>query len=406
VPCAAGKACQPTNACHAGAITCGSGAPVCGDTGLALADGTDCGPDQVCSGGACIACASGTPCTPANPCHAGVIACASGTPACGDTGAPLGDGSACGSDLVCSGGFCVACAAGVGCTPTNACHAGTVSCQSGAPVCVDTGAAVQDGTPCGGSRTCRAGRCMAASAGCGISGAPTGSLARTVTVALTTTRSYELLVPSTYDPATPLPLVYVFHAQNGSIAQAKGLGLQDVPGASASAIFVFPQGVAFESYGIGWNEHCTGYDMPFFDAMQEATGSAYCVDLERVFAAGFSWGADFANNLGCCRGNQVRAVAASSGADGNYNPSCLPSLPALRLSYADNDIYPQSAFDIAVGLYRTAHHCSTSSDPLASPCLSYRGCDAPVIECRYPGLGHTLPAGWAGDVWSWFSSFP
>jgi polyhydroxybutyrate depolymerase len=248
------------------------------------------------------------------------------------------------------------------------------------------------------------------SAGCGNAGV---AGYQTLTIPGTPPRSYDLLVPTPYDPARPLALVFVFHAAFGNSVQAESWGLQNAGTAATDGIFVFPQGIDFSEngtdYGIGWNEHCDGYDMPFFDAMAQYIESNYCVDTNRVFATGFSWGADFTNNLGCCRGDKLRAVAPASGADGDYNPSsaCASRMPAFRITYGDQDgSYPQAAFDTVVNLYRSAHQCSTASDAIPPPpCIAYRGCDQPVLECKYAGMGHDLPPGWSADVWSWLSTF-
>ena len=220
------------------------------------------------------------------------------------------------------------------------------------------------------------------------------------------TRSYEVLVPTLYDPDRPLALVLVFHGGLGTSNDAKNWGLQSAPGAATDGIFVFPQGIDFPPYGVGWNESCSGYDMPFFDAMAQSIESTYCVDTNRVFATGFSWGADFTNNLGCCRGDALRAVAPASGADGNYNSVCVPKMPAFRITYGVPDAYSQTEFDIVVNLYRNAHQCAAVSDAIPpTPCVAYRGCDQPVVECGYAGLGHDLPPNWSADVWSWLSTF-
>ncbi len=171
---------------------------------------------------------------------------------------------------------------------------------------------VADGTACGGRPVCSSGACVAVSAGCGAaSAAPTGTLSLSVPVRRAT-RSYLAMVAGDLS-STPLPLTFVYHGVGGTSSGATSFGLQDAPGAAAAGIFVFPQGVDFTEngtdFGIGWNEHCDGYDMPFFDAMVQALSTTYCVDLPSIFVAGFSWGGDFANNLGCCRGDRVRAVA-------------------------------------------------------------------------------------------------
>ena len=60
----------------------------------------------------------------------------------------------------CGGGSASApsCTEGQTCTPTTACHGGTISCASGAPVCVDSGVA-PDGTACSSGGSCQTGVC-------------------------------------------------------------------------------------------------------------------------------------------------------------------------------------------------------------------------------------------------------
>jgi hypothetical protein len=111
-------------------------------------------------------------------------------------------------------------------------------------------------------------------------------------------------------------------------------------------------------------------------------------------------------------------VAPASGADGDYNPSsaCASKMPAFRITYGyqqsacggagGDGAYCQAAFDTVVNLYRSAHQCSAASDAIPPPpCIAYRGCDQPVLECKYAGMGHDLPPGWSADVWSWLSTF-
>jgi len=94
------------------------------------------------------ACTGGDACMPVNPCHIGQTTCSQGVASCTDTEKPAANGTACGTDMVCSGGSCVSCTAGGTCTRSNPCEAGTISCSSGAPKCVASGPQPQ-GTVCG-----------------------------------------------------------------------------------------------------------------------------------------------------------------------------------------------------------------------------------------------------------------
>jgi hypothetical protein len=72
------------------------------------------------------------------------------------------DGVACGTNLVCGGGACLACpgADAVACQSTNPCAlTAATSCSSGVPVCTDK-TFLPDGTTCGTGLTCQAGVCL------------------------------------------------------------------------------------------------------------------------------------------------------------------------------------------------------------------------------------------------------
>lgn len=224
------------------------------------------------------------------------------------------------------------------------------------------------------------------------------------------------MVPTAYDSVTPLAVTFVYHGAGGTEASAETLGLQRVPGAGASTIFVFPQGAPFESQGIGWNDTCTGYDIVLFDRMLQRIESDYCVDSTRVFAAGFSWGCDHVTALMCCRGKRIRAIAAASCSDDfrdtsdfhtYFNFPCPEAAStAVRFTHdsSGDSGYTAQDFDTTSTLYRWLDRCSDASTPMSpDPCKLHVGCAQPFIECAYPHLGHAPPATWATDTWNFFS---
>jgi poly(3-hydroxybutyrate) depolymerase len=213
-------------------------------------------------------------------------------------------------------------------------------------------------------------------------------------------------------------VTFVFHGLGGSEAAAKALGLQRAPGASSDSLFVFPRGADFENAGVGWDDRCSGRDMIFFDNMLATIAAAYCVDLNRVFVAGASWGCDFATALACCRGSLIRAVGAASCSDefsdpadyrtyANY-PCASGGVTAFRFTHdasAKGDgVYSGAQFAATRRLYQELAGCGGL--PVASapaPCVAYEGCARTFVECAYENLGHALPASWARDTWEFFA---
>jgi polyhydroxybutyrate depolymerase len=224
-------------------------------------------------------------------------------------------------------------------------------------------------------------------------------------------RSYTLVVPAAYTPHVSQPLIYVLHGHGGTGVQARSSF--DLEGPSGGkALFLYPDGI-----GGGWDldtETGKNRDVAFFDAMLAQVQSEYCIDLHRVFIAGFSNGAYMANQLACRRSERVRAVATHSGG-GPYDGSagakyddhghlqCGPKpVGALVLhGTADGTVAPSEG-QKSIDHWVSANHCSS---PTASgACATYANCINPVVACKVPGLGHSVWAEGPKRAWSFFDA--
>jgi polyhydroxybutyrate depolymerase len=249
----------------------------------------------------------------------------------------------------------------------------------------------------------------AASPSCGKA-APKGVLAKKVTV-FGKSRSYTLVVPAAYNASVSQPLIYVLHGHGGTGAQARAT--LDLEGASGGkGIFVYP-----DSLSGGWDldsETGKNRDVAFFDAMLAQVQSDYCVDLHRVFIAGFSNGAYMANQLACRRGERVRAVATHSGG-GPYDSSASAKYddhgqlecsgkPVAALVFhgtADGTVAPSEG-QKSIDHWVAANHCSSPAP--SGLCAVYAGCTNPVIACKVQGLGHTVWGEAAKRAWTFFDA--
>jgi poly(3-hydroxybutyrate) depolymerase len=251
----------------------------------------------------------------------------------------------------------------------------------------------------------------------------TGTFAWTTTDGNKKTRRFLMQVPGDYNSTKAYPLIFVFHGAGGSSSQSYSWGLQNVSGASENAIFVYPDGINFQNYGVGWDDAKNGYDLPFFDNMVSDVAVHYCVNSARVFVAGFSWGGDFVTSLVCNRGNSIRAAVANSTTDeyaqaSNYEtyqsmPCSATVHPAVRFEHAvsGDSEYPSPLFSTTSKLFQHLGTCSTASTKIASSttvmsCASYNSCKNEYIECSFnASIGHAIPPNWASDTWAFFSTF-
>jgi poly(3-hydroxybutyrate) depolymerase len=185
---------------------------------------------------------------------------------------------------------------------------------------------------------------------------------------------------------------------------------------------VFPNGLQLKD-GVGWDDAADGADLPFFDNMLNNLSAAYCVDHNKIFVAGFSWGGDFVVLLACRRGDVIRAVEANSTDDEfkdarNYQtyqglPCAAHKHPAVRFEHAQNgdSSYPPPNFATTSQLFRFLNGCSAATQAITSStagttCAVFSACASGYAECIFDKrLGHSLPPNWAEDTWKFFASF-
>jgi predicted esterase len=147
-------------------------------------------------------------------------------------------------------------------------------------------------------------------------------------------REYIIDVPADYDPTHPYRLIFSWHqaygsdtgnaigqhpANDGPNFDAKNysyFGLhREAMAANQPAIFVAPGGIG----NLPWD---FTRDLPLFDELLKLVDANLCIDDNRVFSTGFSFGAMMSYALSVTRQNKLRGVVAMAAA--NYN---LPGEP-------------------------------------------------------------------------------
>jgi poly(3-hydroxybutyrate) depolymerase len=220
-------------------------------------------------------------------------------------------------------------------------------------------------------------------------------------------RTYVLSVPAGYTGSTPFPLVFAWHGAGGSGKLARAyFGVEQQ--SAGQAIFVYPDALPLASRGneTGWDLTPTGDDVLFFDALADTLSKGYCIDKNRIFSIGHSFGAYMSNTLGCQRGDVLRAIAPVSGG-GPFAASCQGTVAAW-LTHGTADMMVL----IAEGRgsrdhWLKANGCGATTSPVnPMPCVAYAGCqaDLPVIWCEHTG-GHEWPAFAAAGIWGFLTTF-
>lgn len=316
--------------------------------------------------------------------------------------------------------------------PTSAAAVPVATGQGGMQAASDVSAGSDDGNPAGvngnpvGVSGAEAGaaaqpsgeqdgkRAPDPSAGCGNASPQTGDANRPLDVA---NHRYYVKLPSSYDAERPYPTLFVFHPTNNPLNWAERSAGFENNGAKENAIRVYP---GAGNNAAGWN----GSDVSFFGPLYDEITNNFCVDRERVFAAGESSGGDFSSILGCEYADKLRAVGPCATKPVNGYPldagkrMCTGKVAAVVIhGKSDRVVGPENG-PATRDFYTQVNNCEEQSMPVEgftdslSNCVEYQGCDEgfPVFWCQhedpeYGGTNHGWPRFAANMLWQLFSTY-
>ena len=159
-------------------------------------------------------------------------------------------------------------------------------------------------------------------------------------------RFYEIHVPKNYSKYRNTPVVLVFHGGGGYPDAVRYESNMDKISDSYGFIVVYPAGTqTIQDYTdrlLIWNDgrpFRNGYqstvdDVGFVSALLDDLATWFRVDTKRVYASGFSNGAQFTYRLAKQLSNRITAIAAVAGhrsADDLFSPPPIP-IPVLQFS--------------------------------------------------------------------------
>ncbi|TPV94553.1 MAG: hypothetical protein B7733_14610 [Myxococcales bacterium FL481] len=232
---------------------------------------------------------------------------------------------------------------------------------------------------------------------------------------------YLVSLPADYDPDRMYPLGFAFHGWGRTGQQCHDgdcAGFQTAMG--DHAVLVYMTAIGGEGWeGPGEREP----NLAFFQAVREEVLDTACIDVTRVFAAGTSSGAHFANVLGCRFGDQLAAIAPVAG----YLPeteNCVGRVAALVIHGIRDPHVEFAAGERARDFWQARNGCDSAAVPAVTDvhaevqatdehhaCATYPGCadGATVTWCEhseggYDGSTHGWPAFGGSRIWSFVSA--
>jgi len=246
-------------------------------------------------------------------------------------------------------------------------------------------------------------------------------------------RRYILSVPTNYDNTHPYRLVISFHQRDGNDIQNYSwqyYGLQ--PLSNNTTIFVAPNGQlnGAPCAGTGNGESSCGWpnpndsDLALADAVVAQVEENFCVDTNRIFATGWSYGGAMSYETACARplgeaNGYIRGVAVYSGSPQITAGPCPPKKQvAYYASHGTQDNVLQYSGGVSMAQnFATINGCTWADPPQASGshiCTDIKGCASgyPVEFCSfvgphtpYPDTGQSQGSWGPGQAWKFLNQF-
>jgi polyhydroxybutyrate depolymerase len=117
-------------------------------------------------------------------------------------------------------------------------------------------------------------------------------------------RSYRFGVPTSYRPNHPTPLVFNLHGSGSNAVQQSIYSRLPIKGEERGYLVVTPDAI-----NGSWQMTAQGSDDQFLMGLLDHIEATYCVDLDRVYAAGISLGAWKSAITACTHPDRFAAVA-------------------------------------------------------------------------------------------------
>ena len=160
------------------------------------------------------------------------------------------------------------------------------------------------------------------------------------------TRAYILYVPDSYNEDNPVPVVVNFHGFGDRALDFMSYADMRVLAESNRFILVYPQGSLLNGAS-HWNACPTGGDnksnsddFGFIESMITKISSQYAIDMERIYAVGYSNGGMMAYGLANYKSDLIAAVASVSGAMLDCTGPTNHPMPVVHLHGTADSVIP------------------------------------------------------------------
>ena len=159
-------------------------------------------------------------------------------------------------------------------------------------------------------------------------------------------REYVLFIPNSYDGTSAVPVLFNLHGFGDNASDYMNNADMRAVAESDTFILVYPQGSCSDGSShwnpcpTGGDNKSTADDVGFVESMISEISSQYNVDMERIYAAGYSNGGMMAYGLANYKSDLIAAVASVSGAMLDCIGSTSHPIPLIHLHGTSDGVLP------------------------------------------------------------------
>ncbi|MHC5599099.1 MAG: extracellular catalytic domain type 1 short-chain-length polyhydroxyalkanoate depolymerase [Nostoc sp.] len=230
-------------------------------------------------------------------------------------------------------------------------------------------------------------------------------------------RTYYFYTPKSYNPDRPMPLVLVFHGDDGSGRSISNVTRFNELADKKGFIVVYPDGIN-QKWSLRGNAQGRVDDVLFVSALLDHLKQQMNIDSHKVYATGFSRGGILTQALACKLPNKIAGFASVAGSlPVRLKPNCQPQTPISMLMingtndrdvlYEGDDHTQRGALvsiSDMVDFWRSHDQCTSSNGSLQFSedkvkTSLYKACsgNSEVWELAVVNGGHFWPGGSSTD---------